>query len=130
MTKIMFLNTTLSCISKCLKFLIIMFNRKILLALIVMILLNGCTSPSAMIGPVYTLSSTGNTFQAGLSYGSNELITQYTGKTPIENLTELRVIEENETQNIKKKTLESEDFYVLIKNKIDRANEIFKPTNQ
>ena len=102
-----------------------MFNRKILLALIVVILLNGCTSPSAMIGPVYTLSSTGNTFQAGLSYGSNELIIQHTGKTPIENLTELRVIEENENQNIKKKTLESEDFYVLIKNKIDKANEIF-----
>ena len=107
-----------------------MFNRKILLALIVVILLNGCTSPSAMIGPVYTLSSTGNTFQAGLSYGSNELITQYTGKTPIENLKELRVIVENETQNIKKKTLESEDFYVLIKNKIDKANEIFNSTNQ
>ncbi len=107
-----------------------MFNRKILLALIVVILLNGCTSPSAMIGPAYTLSSSGNAFQAGLSYGSNEFITQYTGKTPIENLTELRVIEENETQNIKKKTLESEDFYVLIKNKIDKANEIFKPTNQ
>ena len=53
-----------------------MFNKKILLALIVVILLNGCTSPSAMIGPVYTLSSTGNTFQAHLSYGSNELITQ------------------------------------------------------
>ena len=106
-----------------------MFNRKILLALIVVILLNGCTSPSAMIGPAYTLSSSGNAFQAGLSYGSNELITQYTGKTPIENLTELRVIEENETQNIKK-TLESEDFYVLIKHKLDKANEIFNPTNQ
>ena len=37
---------------------------------------------------------------------------------------------ENETQNIKKKTLESEDFYVLIKNKIDKANEIFNLTNQ
>ena len=96
-------------------YLVIMFNRKTLLALMVVILLNGCTSPSAMIGPVYTLSSTGNTFQAGLSYGSNELITQYTGKTPIENLKELRVIEENKTQNIKKETLESEDFYVLIK---------------
>ena len=107
-----------------------MFNRKILLALMVVILLNGCTSPSAMIGPVYTLSSTGNTFQAGLSYGSNELITQYTGKTPIENLKELRVIEENKTQNIKKETLESEDFYVLIKNKIDKANKIFNLTNQ
>ena len=107
-----------------------MFNRKILLALIVVILLNGCTSPSAMIGPAYTLSSSGNTIQAGLSYGSNEFITQYTGKTPIENLKELRVIEENETQNIKKKTLESEDFYVLIKNKIDKVNEIFNLTNQ
>ena len=92
-----------------------MFNRKILLALIVVILLNGCTSPSAMIGPAYTLSSSGNTIQAGLSYGSNEFITQYTGKTPIENLKELRVIEENETQNIKKKTLKLRLFLFLIR---------------
>jgi len=31
---------------------------------------------------------------------------------------------------LKKKTLESEDFYVLIKNKIDKVNEIFNLTNQ
>ena len=42
-----------------------------------------------MLGPAYTLTSTGNIFQAGFSYGSNEMITMYTGKTPIENVKEI-----------------------------------------
>ena len=39
-----------------------------------------------MLGPAYTLTSTGNVAQAGFSYGSSELITMYTGKTPIEHV--------------------------------------------
>ena len=53
--------------------------------------LGGCTSPTAMLGPAYTLTSTGNIFQAGFSYGSNEMITMYTGKTPIENIKEITI---------------------------------------
>ena len=59
-----------------------------------------CTSPTAMLGPAYTLSSTGNIFQAGLNYGSNEMITMYTGKTPIENIKEITL---NNQKNIQKK---------------------------
>ena len=101
-------------------------HKKIIIILLAASFLAGCTSPSAMLGPAYTLSSTGNTFQAALSYGSNELITAYTGKTPIENVKEVTLSE----KNIQKQTLESEDFYILVKNKIDKTGAILKKSNQ
>ena len=107
-----------------------MINKKIISGLFILNLLVGCTSPTAMLGPAYTLSSSGNTFQAGLSYGSNKLITQHTGKTPIENLKNVSLTEKKESINIKKDTLESEDFYILVKNKIEKTNGILNFTNQ
>ena len=107
-----------------------MFFKKIVFGLFILNLLMGCTSPSAMLGPAYTMSSSGNILQAGLSYGSNELITQYTGKTPIENLKDASSIEVKEKTNIEKNTLESEDFYILVKNKIEKTGSILNLTNQ
>ena len=114
----------LSCTWECLMFLI-MIHKKIIYSLIALYFLAGCTSPTAMIGPVYTLSSTGSIFQTGLSYGSNEIITRSTGKTPIEN-----VIEISSKKNIQKQTLESEDFYFLVKNRIEKTGVILKKSNQ
>ena len=118
-------NSTLSCICKCLRFLL-MIHKKIIFWLLVSAFLSGCTSPTAMLGPAYTLTSSGNIYQAGLTYGSNEMITRQTGKTPIENIQELSV----NKKNIQKQTLESEDFYILVKNKIDKTKNIFKKSNQ
>ena len=118
-------NTTLSCITKCLRF-FKMIHKKIILGVSTLIFLSGCTSPTAMLGPVYTLTSTGSINQASLSYGSNELVTMYTGKTPVENIKEITSTE----KNIKKTTLESEDFFILVKNKIDKTGSIFKKSNQ
>ena len=118
-------NSTLSCISKCLRF-SMMIHKKIVFWLLVSAFLSGCTSPTAMLGPAYTLTSSGNIYQAGLTYGSNEMITRQTGKTPIENIQELSV----NKKNIHKQTLESEDFYILVKNKIDKTKNIFKKSNQ
>ena len=103
-----------------------MINKKIIFGLLVISFLGACTSPTAMIGPVYTLTSTGNVYHAGLNYGSYEMITRYTGKTPIENLQEMSSTE----KNIQKSTLESEDFYILVKNKIKKTGSILKSTNQ
>ena len=128
--KIWFLNTTLSCISRWLRFGVSMINKKIFFGLFIINLLVGCTSPTAMLGPAYTMSSSGNTLQAGLSYGSNKLITEHTGKTPIENLKDVSLTEKKESINIKKDTLESEDFYILVKNKIEKTNGILNFTNQ
>ena len=123
LTKI--LNTTLSCIIKCLRF-SNMIHKKIILGLFTLGLLAGCATPTAMLGPAYTLTSTGNVFQAGLSYGSNEMITYYTGKTPIENVKEITL----NSNNIQKKTIESDDFYILVKNRINKTGAILKKTNQ
>ena len=118
-------NSTLSCIFKCLRF-SMMIHKKIVFWLLVSAFLSGCTSPTAMLGPAYTLTSSGNIYQAGLTFGSNEMITRQTGKTPIENIQELSV----NKKNIQKQTLESEDFYILVKNKIDKTKNIFKKSNQ
>jgi len=106
-----------------------MIAKKLIFGLFVICLLAGCTSPTAMLGPVYTLSSTGNIFQAGINYGSNQMITMYTGKTPIENLQTINSNKKQE-ENIQKKTLESEDFYFLVKEKIAKNKKLFKLTNQ
>ena len=125
--KIKVFNSTLSCNLKSIRFLSTMINKKIILGLFIIALLGACTSPTAMLGPAYTLSSTGSALNAGFSYGSSELITMYTGKTPIENIQEIAEIEEN---NIHKKTLESEDFYILVKNKIETTGSSLKLSNQ
>ena len=99
---------------------------KLILVLFVINFANGCSSPTAMLGPMYTFSTSGNIAQASLSYSSNEVITMYTGKTPLENIQDFALPE----KNIKKKTLESEDFFNLVKNRIDKTGAILKKTNQ
>ncbi len=116
--------STLSCISKCLRFLT-MIHKKIIFGFFAISILSGCASPTAMLGPAYTFSSTGSVFQAGLSYGSNEMITRYTGKTPVENMKDITL-----KKNVQKQTLESEEFYILVKNQIAKTGKILKKANQ
>ena len=118
-------NSTLSCNLKCLRF-FSMIHKKLIFGLFTIIFLGACTAPTAMLGPVYTFTSTGSVVQTGISVGSNELVTMYTGKTPIENLKEINKVNE---KNIHKNTLESEDFYILVKNKIETTSSILKLSN-
>jgi len=104
-----------------------MINKKIVIGLFLISSLGACTSPTALVGPAYTLSSSGNIFQAGFSYGSTELVKMHTGKTPIENIKDA-IKEDN--QNIHKKTLESEDFFVLIENQIKKTSGILNLSTQ
>ena len=113
---------------KCIRFLITMINKRIILGLFVVNILSGCAAPTAMLGPAYTLTSTVNVFQAGFSYSSSKLIKNYTGKTPIENFKEITGSSKN--KNIKKETLESEEFFLLVKNKIEKTSGILNLTNQ
>ena len=107
-----------------------MINKKIISGIFILNLLMGCTSPTAMLGPAYTMSSSGNTLQAGLSYGSNKLITEHTGKTPIENLKDISLTKKKELKNIEKKTLKIKNFYILVKNKIEKTSSILNLTTQ
>tara|TARA_B100000614_G_scaffold68930_1_gene61137 strand:+ start:1227 stop:1538 length:312 start_codon:yes stop_codon:yes gene_type:complete len=103
-----------------------MIYKKITLGLFSLIFLGACTTPTAMLGPAYTLTSSGNVLQAGLSYGSSELITMHTGKTPMENVIEITSSE----NNIQKDTLESDDFKYLIISRVEKANRILNNSNR
>ena len=123
-------NSTLSCISKCIRILLIVINKKLIFGLFIFIFLGACTAPTAMLGPALTLSSSGNVYQAGLSYGSNQAVTSYTGKTTMENFKSV-IKDNNEKQkNIMADTLKSEDFHILVKNKITKTNRLLKLSNQ
>ena len=120
------MNSTLSCNLKCLKF-SSMIHKKIIFGLFLFTFLGACAAPTAMLGPAYTFTSTGNVLQAGFSYGSSELVTMYTGKTPMENVIE---ITSTDKKNIKKKTLESEDFKDLVTSRVKKTNSILTSSNQ
>ena len=128
--KIGFFNSILSCINKCIRITSTMTNKKVIFGLFLFFMLGACGGPTAMLGPAYTFTSTGNIAQAGLSYGSNTLITSYTGKTPIENIEEIASNNLSIKKNIQKQTLQSEDFYQLVKSKIEMTKGKIKLTNQ
>ena len=74
--------------------------KKILLLLVCFVFLSGCFQSIAFIGPAITGASTGKIYQAGLSYGTNVIMLQATGKTTSEHM--LEILNGNET-NLKKK---------------------------
>jgi len=63
-----------------------MILNKIIAGLFVLFFLNGCVQSTALLGPAYTLASTGNIYQAGLSYSSSQAVKKITGKSPTENI--------------------------------------------
>ena len=128
--KISVLSSTLRCITKCIRFLRVMINKKIIFVLFILSFLGACASPTAMLGPAYTFTSSGSALQAGLSYGTNEIISSYTGKTPLENLQEISSTHQKNKKNIQKETLESDDFYNLVKNKIEKTGGVLKLSSQ
>ena len=128
--KISFFSSILSCITKCIRITLVMINKKIILGLFLITSLGACGGPTAMLGPAYTFTSTGSALQTGFSYGSNELITTYTGKTPLENLEEIASDNITIKKNIQKQTLESDDFYQLVKNKIQMTKGKIKLSSQ
>jgi len=59
--------------------------KKILL-LLCFVMLTGCFQSMALLGPAMTGASTGKIYQAGLSYGTNVIMLQATGKTTTEHM--------------------------------------------
>ena len=103
-----------------------MILKKIIAGLFLLFFLNGCVQSTALLGPAYTLASTGNIYQAGLSYSSNQAVKKITGKSPTENI-------QNLVDNKKKKIKEEEkqeEFFTLVKNRIEKTSKIIQLANQ
>ena len=64
-----------------------MKTRKSILILFGLTALNGCIEGTALLGPAISVGTSGNVYQAGLSYTSNQVIYRATGKTSIDYIT-------------------------------------------
>jgi hypothetical protein len=73
---------------------------KNILLLLCFVFLSGCFQTMAFLGPAITGASTGKIYQAGLSYGTNIIMEQATGKTTSEHM--LNILNSNETKLLKK----------------------------
>ena len=73
---------------------------KNILLLLCFVFLSGCFQAIAFLGPAVTGASTGKMYQAGLSYGTNIILEQATGKTTSEHM--LNMLNNNETKLLKK----------------------------
>ena len=103
-----------------------MILKKIIAGLFLLFFLNGCVQSAALLGPAYTLTSTGNIYQAGLSYGSNQAVKNITGKTPTENIKSLI---DNKKIKIEEKEKQDE-FFALVKSRIEKTSKIIQLANQ
>jgi len=103
-----------------------MILKKIIISAFAMCFLTGCLQNTVLLGPAVTVASTGSVYQAGLSYGSSQVIKKMTGKTPTENVKSF--LDSNNT------TVKEEEFYdeffVLVKDKIEKKSNILNLANQ
>ncbi len=61
--------------------------KKLFFMLFGLTTLNGCIETTAFLGPAISVGTTGNVYQASLSYSTNSIIHSATGKTPMEHVT-------------------------------------------
>ena len=73
---------------------------KIILLLVSFVFLSGCFQAIAYLGPAIGGTSTGKIYQAGLSYGTNVIMLQATGKTTSQHM--LDILNSKETTSLKK----------------------------
>ncbi len=103
-----------------------MILKKIIISAFAMCFLTGCLQNVAFLGPALTVASTGSVYQAGLSYGSSQVIKKMTGKTPTENV---KSFLDNNNNTVKEEEIYDE-FFVLVKDKIEKKSNILNLANQ
>ena len=96
-----------------------MILNKIFIGLFFVCFLSGCAQNAALLGPAYTLATSGNIYHAGFTYGSNEVIIKSTGKSMAQNIKEGLVPKK-----------EDSDFQKLVKRNIEKTRKKLNFSNQ
>ena len=87
-----------------------MIIKKIFASMFILVVLSGCAQNVALLGPAYTVATTGSVYQAGLTYSSERAINKLTGKTTAENIKEVLTPKKKDTEFqklVKKRILET-----------------------
>ena len=66
-----------------------MILRNLIIGLFYIFTLTSCAQNTVLLGPAYTLATSGSIYQASLTYGGNEVITKATGKSAAQNFKEV-----------------------------------------
>ena len=96
-----------------------MILKKIFIGILAIGFLSGCVQNAALLGPAYTLASTGNVYQAGFTYGGNEIVTKKTGKSAAQNIKEVLTPKKDDTE-----------FEKLVKRNIEETRKRLNLSNQ
>ena len=96
-----------------------MFINKLIIGIFCLVFLNGCAQNFAFLGPAVTLANTGSVYQAGLSYGSDQIVTSLTGRSTAQNIKEILQLKKNDT-----------NFQKLVKKEIENTRKKLHFTNQ
>ncbi len=91
--------------------------KKIFFCLSSLIVLNGCIETTAFIGPAISVGKTGNVYQASISYATNQVLYNTTGKTSIEHMTSFLDPNDDYDGNLN----------TIIMQKLNDANKSIKP---
>ena len=78
--------------------------KKIYSLVLISIFLSGCIQSTALLGPGFTIATTGNVMQAGIQYGANSAIKKETGKDALTHL-KSAVEKEKDSQKLNKKII-------------------------
>jgi hypothetical protein len=100
-----------------------MILKNLIIGIFFISLLSGCAQNGALLGPAYTLATTGNIMQAGMQYGTNQVIKKETGKDAITYLSD--AVEED-----KRKKRFNKDFVGLLEKRIKMTREKLNLINQ
>ena len=103
-----------------------MILKKIIAGLFLLFFLNGCVQSAALLGPAYTLAASGNIYQAGLTYSSNQAVKKITGKSPTENI---QTLVDNKKRKIEEEK-KQEEFFAIVKSRIEKTSKIIQLANQ
>ena len=96
-----------------------MILKKTFIGIFLLGLLSGCAQNIALLGPMYTFGTTGNVYQAGLSYGSEKAITSLTGKSTGQNIKEMLIPKNDDSE-----------FQALVKKRVREARKKIELVNQ
>jgi tetrahydromethanopterin S-methyltransferase subunit G len=97
----------------------VMILKKISIGIFLLTMLNGCAQNTALLGPAYTMATTGNAYQASLSYGSDQMITKITGKSTGENIKKMLTPREKDSE-----------FKKLVKRRVQETRKKLNFSNQ
>tara|TARA_B100000700_G_scaffold213458_1_gene234762 strand:+ start:60 stop:368 length:309 start_codon:yes stop_codon:yes gene_type:complete len=95
--------------------------RNFSLYVILLIALNGCIQTTAsFIGPAYTVASTGNVYQAGLTVTINQALVHTTGEDAVGHVTKI-LDNLDEIKDNKKNSLQTQNNHQAFVNSVKSA---------